>query len=731
MIRALKLVPVLPLLLALFLPRQAVADDSDWPKEFKVEKGKVVVYQPQPETFDGNKLTSRAAISVTLPGSKDPVFGAIWSEARVHTDRDERTVTLEAIKITNIKFPEKVDSAKIAKLKEFIAAEVMKLDLEISLDDLLATLEEQKSMLNAAGIKNDPPEIILRREPSSLVTIDGEPRLEKIEKSGLQRIVNTPFTLVLETASKTYYLALGEKWFSTADLMGKWAYVPKPPEEIRKLEEALKKSQAGKAAAPKDTSKTIPEIIVRTKPAELIQSTGEPSFTPIQGTELLYMSNSDDNVFMQIKTQAYFILLAGRWYTGPKLDGPWKFVRSDSLPPDFAKIPEGSEKDVVLASVAGTKAAQEAKLDAQIPQTAVVDRKKAKCEVKYDGEPKFEKVEGTSMHYAVNTSSSVLLIDKKYYVCDNAVWFIGNSPTGPWEVATEVPKEVQDIPASNPIFNVKYVYIYETTPEVVYVGYTPGYVGCYVAGPTIVYGTGYYYPAWYGAYYYPRPVTYGFSFHYNPYYGWSMGMSVSGPYGSISIHGGGWYGPPMHYPPYHHPYHGYYGNRPMPHGGYGAYGGNPGNIYNNRGEGTRPSTQPSGGRGNGGRGGGNTPSQQPAGGGRGNPPSQQPPGGGRGPSASTQPATGGGKNNVLTDKQGNVYKNNGGDWQRNNGSGWQSQDKSGNRAGASQSDLSRQQANRDRGAQRSNNASSVNRSSGASRPSGGGGRGGGGGGRRR
>lgn len=723
--RLLTAIPSLLLVLGLLAPAAASADDSNWPKEIKGKKGKIVIYQPQPESFEGNKYTSRAAISVTPAGAKDPVFGAMWSVARVLVDRDSRMVTLEDITITNIKFPEQVDSAKISSLKEVISAEILKMDIEFPLDDLLATLEEQESRLNAAGIKNDPPEIIVRREPSALVIIDGEPKLQKIEKSELQRVVNTPFTLLMESGSKTYWLALGEKWFSTADLAGKWAYVPKPPSEIKKFEEALKKSTSGKTEVAKDTSKTIPDIIVRTKPAELIQSKGEPNFAPIQGTELLYMSNSDDNVFMQIKTQAYFVLLTGRWYTAAALAGPWTFVRSDSLPPDFAKIPEGSEKDVVLASVAGTKAAQEAKLDAQIPQTAVVDRKNAKCEVKYDGDPKFEKVEGTAMYYAVNTSSSVLLIDKKYYVCDNAVWFLGDSPTGPWIVATEVPKEVQDIPPSNPIFNVKYVYIYESTPEVVYVGYTPGYVGCYVAGPTIVYGTGYYYPGWYGAAYYPRPVTYGFNFHYNPYYGWSMGFSVHGPYGSISFGGGGWYGPPMRYPPYHPPYHGYYGNRPVPHGG-GGYGATRDNIYNNRGQGTRPSTQPSGGR-------GASASQQPAGGGRGASASQQPAGGGRGPSASQQPANRGGQNNVLADKQGNVYKNNGGDWQRNNGSGWQSQDKSGNRGGASQSDLSRQQANRDRGAQRSSNASSVNRSSGGSRPAArpsGGGRGGGGGRRR-
>ena len=39
----------------------------------------------------------------------------------------------------------------------------------------------------------------------------------------------------------------------------------------------------------------------------------------------------------------------------------------------------------------------------------------------------------------------------------------------------------------------KYAYVYDVTPQVVYVGCTPGYYGTYVWGPTIVYGTGYWY----------------------------------------------------------------------------------------------------------------------------------------------------------------------------------------------------------------------------------------------
>ena len=79
------------------------------------------------------------------------------------------------------------------------------------------------------------------------------------------------------------------------------------------------------------------------------------------------------------------------------------------------------------------------------------------------------------------------------------------------EVLALAERPVEDIPVDVPVYNVKYVYVYHVTPEVVYVGYTPAYTGCYVYGTTIVYGTGYYYPGWYGRYYWARPATWGFS----------------------------------------------------------------------------------------------------------------------------------------------------------------------------------------------------------------------------
>jgi hypothetical protein len=71
----------------------------------------------------------------------------------------------------------------------------------------------------------------------------------------------------------------------------------------------------------------------------------------------------------------------------------------------------------------------------------------------------------------------------------DGVWYLAVTPNGPWAVATERPDGVEEIPAECPVYNVKYVYIYHSTPTVVYVGYTPAYMGCYVYKSTTTWYT--------------------------------------------------------------------------------------------------------------------------------------------------------------------------------------------------------------------------------------------------
>jgi len=522
----------------------AQEDSTDgWPREIETPQGTVVIYQPQPEKLDGNQLKGRAAVAVELKDASEPVFGAVWFEARLETDRAERTATMAEVTITQVRFPEQ-DEQKNKKLKALLEKEAPKWQLPISLDRLMATLDLTEKRSEAAQkINTKPPKILFVTEPAVLISLDGEPRLKQEEGSELMRVINTPFTILFEPSEKTYYLyADKDTWYTAGDIKGEWAIAKKVPSEVA-ARAPQAEPDAEKQEATEDDEKPgpPPKVIVVTEPAELISTTGKPEFSPISGTDLLYMSNTDSDVLLHIKKQQYYILLAGRWYISAKMEGPWQYVPGEKLPSDFAKIPEETTMGTVLYSVPGTDIAKEAVLDTQIPQTAAVDRKKAKLTVEYDGDPKFETIKGTKMKYAVNTPTPVINANKKYYACDEAVWFVSDKATGPWQVATSVPDEIYTIPPESPIYHVTFVRIYMVTEDVVYVGYTPGYTNTYVYNTTIVYGTGYWYPGWYGRYYYPRPATWGFHVRYNPWTGWRFGLSYSsGPF-TFTIGGGGWY----------------------------------------------------------------------------------------------------------------------------------------------------------------------------------------------
>jgi len=147
-----------------------------WPYEIQTPAARIVIYQPHLESFAGNKLESRAAVSVTLNGQETPVFGAVWFSARVATDFTERLVSLEETTVSAVKFPvgEKADFEALTRVLE---EEVSKNDFVFSLDRLLVSLdmvEVERELVG--GFSDAAPEIILANRPTVLVTIDGAPR---------------------------------------------------------------------------------------------------------------------------------------------------------------------------------------------------------------------------------------------------------------------------------------------------------------------------------------------------------------------------------------------------------------------------------------------------------------------------------------------------------------------------------------------------------------------------
>jgi hypothetical protein len=221
----------------------------------------------------------------------------------------------------------------------------------------------------------------------------------------------------------------------------------------------------------------------------------------------------------------------------------WSHVPNDELPDAFGDVSPDSVNGAILSQVAGTRQAREAVLDNTIPQTAAINRSDASFSVDYDGAPDFAPIEDIQVEYAQNTSSAVFKYGALYYACDDGVWYVSNSATGSWSVATEVPDAIYQIPASNAHHNVTYVKVYDVTPQVVYVGYTPGYYGSYYYHGAVVYGSGWRYHPWYGPHYYPRYPTWGFHVTYNPWYGWGFGVSwTNGPFRFTYSGHGSWWG---------------------------------------------------------------------------------------------------------------------------------------------------------------------------------------------
>ncbi len=94
------------LLFPILLGGQLFAEDDVWPKEVQVEKYKLVIYQPQPESLEGNTLKALAAFSIESNKTKEPIFGAIWFQAKVDVDKSKNRAELNELSLDRLSFPD-------------------------------------------------------------------------------------------------------------------------------------------------------------------------------------------------------------------------------------------------------------------------------------------------------------------------------------------------------------------------------------------------------------------------------------------------------------------------------------------------------------------------------------------------------------------------------------------------------------------------------------------------
>ena len=400
---------------------------------------------------------------------------------------------------------------------------------------------------NADSIKADPPKIFSAPAPALVVNIDGEPAWSPIEGLDLRYAVNTNWDLFEHTASKVFYLRDEGSWLQAPAVTGPWTAVAGAlPASFSKLPiddnwKEVKAALPGK----KLTAATTPKVFVSLEPAELIELEGAARYQKVAGsTTLLWVDNTEADLFRMGQTGDFYFLVAGRWFKAATLDGPWTFA-TPSLPADFKQISVEHPRSRVLASVPGTPQATEAVLLATIPRTARVNKKELKApEVVYQGTPQFKPIEGTkTVEQAVNTDKDIVKYGDLYYLCFQGVWFMSKAATGPWEVTSSVPQAIYTIPASSSSHHITYVTVVEDDDDDddwETFAYVAAYTGLMIGWGCAVWGSGWYYPPYmYGGYrpiYYPYPHTYGMGAWYNPHSGaYGRGYRAYGPYGGVGM----------------------------------------------------------------------------------------------------------------------------------------------------------------------------------------------------
>jgi len=545
---------------------QLTSPADTWPRDYTGANGeRLSLYTPQFQKWDYKTASALVAAAVQMPGQKQAQFGTFKFTGNTDVDPETRQVRITNIQLSEINFPT-LDAKTLPALTQTVQSILPKNDVVVSVDRILASLERNKTQQNAPSLKNNPPPIYFTDKPAVLVITDGAPIWSPIVGTDLKYAVNTNWDLFQDPSGASYLLN-GDNWLKWSPPATTWTAAGNLPASFSQLP---KDSDNWKETIANIPGKTItpdqvPTVYMSQQPAEMIVTQGPPVLEAIPGTQLSWVKNTDSDLFVYHPDKAYYFLTSGRWFKNSGGAGAaWTFA-SDSLPADFKNIPPNSPKATVLASVPGTREAEEALIQAEIPVRAKIKRSDAKASVAYAGDPKFEKIQGTEMQYATNTKSQVINYKDQYYLVKDGVWFVSSSPTGPWVVADAVPPEIYTIPPSSPLYNVTYVKIYESTPDYVTTGYTAGYLGAFVLGTTLgatlAYGTGWYYPPYVaGPWFYPYPYTYGMAAYYNPWTGYyGRYGSYYGPYGGAG------------YSSYYNPATGTYARGAAVYGPYGGY----------------------------------------------------------------------------------------------------------------------------------------------------------------
>ena len=466
-----------------------------WPQRIEGGDRTWTVFAPCFTAFDGSEVEFEQAIvrGEVRSGAPDPAaIGRMTVVAQAQPGALQGELELSGFVVRSLAFAGRpADEAERGALAAAIAGRAMSTTRRAVTHDMVVA---DARAATADGLGDDAPAFTVVRRRAVGLWIDGEPRMAAIDATGWRRCTNTPFVLLQDPGGTLYVRLAADRWVASADLGTGYAPAASPPADVvaalgrepSARGVAEKPADAGAAPAPR----TPPELLVFTQPTALVSIDGEPDLVDV-APGVQWAPDASPLLLRTAAPKAWWTIAAGRWFRADALDGAWTRVRPSDLPAAFASLPGGRAFLPARASVPHTPEAVAAVAATLERRAQSLSRADARCSVRWNGAPAWQAVPGTMLRASLNASQPVIEVGQRFFCCDNAAWFSADSADGPWALADSIPDDIASIPPASPAFPVTFVDVVAADDASVTFAWSPGYLGTYVDGGAVVFGTGF------------------------------------------------------------------------------------------------------------------------------------------------------------------------------------------------------------------------------------------------
>ena len=338
-----------------------------WPRDVSISNAALLIYQPQVNSWVDNKLDFRAAMAIKPTGATEETFGSVFATARTQVDKVERTVVFENLQITKLDFPTLAEprcriSGRTAEATDYQLED----DLARPAGGIARRSRDQGAagrgeQYAAAGHRqlcagdSGPDrrraglEAGIRRR--ALPARHQQPRADPERRDRAEHLHPRLRRLAVVELDQRPMVATARPAAGHAG---------EPPTRSRRPASSTCSTAARRRIPKPSLANGVPTIFLSQGPTELIVFKGQPDFVPIVGTQLLWASNTTNDVLIDTTNNNYYVLIVGTLVQGDGIDRAVDLRAGQRAAAGLRADSAGVARRRGIATVAGTPQAQEA-----------------------------------------------------------------------------------------------------------------------------------------------------------------------------------------------------------------------------------------------------------------------------------------------------------------------------------------------------------------------------------